>query len=172
MTIRSHRALRATAIAGAMALAAATAAPAREPSGPENLAGLGMMDGACQRLIVAGKDLSKGCQGKLVNTMFKDGRTGFVFITSDSTAVTFSGMDTEATGDHAASVLDHVIVGSPGTAAKDMPARGPAPTPTLMPARATSTAPRARAKAPMARPSCRTARNPRSSASSGNVSMR
>jgi hypothetical protein len=90
----------------------AIAAGRQDQSGDlQNLDGFAVMNGTCRRLIVAGKDLSKDCMGKVTNTMYEStGRTGFLFVTrSGNVVVNFTGMDTPAVGDHAASVLDHVI---------------------------------------------------------------
>ena len=69
----------------------------------------GMLRGACQRLVVRGRDVSQGCTGNVMNTNYRSGRSGFTFGNA-SIVVTFSGMDTPAVGDRAETHLDMVIV--------------------------------------------------------------
>ena len=97
-----------------MALATACAATAVIAQGQSDdlpgLSSFAVMNGTCQRFIVAGEDLSEGCEGKVLNTMYEStGRTGFAFLTRSGTSVTFSGVDTPAQGDQAHSILDRVI---------------------------------------------------------------
>lgn len=91
---------------------AAKAAIAQDQSrGLQDLSGFAVLNGTCQRFIMAGKELTKACDGKVINTMFESiGRTGFAFVTHSSTTVTFSGVDTPAKGDQAQSIVDRVIV--------------------------------------------------------------
>jgi hypothetical protein len=74
-----------------------------------------MMNGTCQRLIIAGNDASSSCQGKLTNTMYRTGRSGFTFLAGDVAVVTFSGADSPAKGDQAVIRLDKVIFTLVGT---------------------------------------------------------
>lgn len=67
------------------------------------------LTGDCQRLVLAGRDVSPACDGRVQNTNYRIGwRTGFSFST-DRVIVTFTGRDTPARGDHAFSELDRVI---------------------------------------------------------------
>lgn len=124
MEIMCLLALGLTALA---AVSEAIAAGPQNQSGDlQNLDGFGFMNGTCQRLILAGKDVSKDCEGKVTNTMYEStGRTGFLFVTrSGNVVVNFSGVDTPAVGDHAASVLDHVIFTQGKTGSKRVKHRG------------------------------------------------
>jgi hypothetical protein len=68
-----------------------------------------MLAGDCRRLVIAGRDVSAGCKGRVMNTNYYSGRSGFTFGT-DREVVTFSGMDTPAVGDRAFTRLDKVII--------------------------------------------------------------
>ena len=95
-----------------LATACATGAAIAQDQG-DDLQGFGIavLNGTCKRLIVAGKDLSKDCEGKVTNTMYESTRrTGFLFVTrGGDVVVNFSGLDSPAVGDHAAALLSHVI---------------------------------------------------------------
>lgn len=107
MTIRRLLAFTAT-LATTCAVSDATA---QDPGlDLQGLSGFAVLDGTCQRFIVAGKDLTNECDGTVVNTMYeRTGRTGFAFVTRSNTSVTFSGGDTPAEGDQAHSVVDRVF---------------------------------------------------------------
>ena len=108
--MKPARLLRFTVFALASGFSATITAAQGQSGDLRNLSGMALMNGTCQRLIVAGRDLTKACLGKVTNSMYEStGRTGFSFVTSDNSAVTFSGMDTPAKGNRAASILDHVI---------------------------------------------------------------
>lgn len=92
----------------------------------KNLAGIAILNGSCTQLTVGGKDATHACEGKITNTMYKTGRTGFIFMVGDLAVVTFSGADSPAKGDHASVRLDKIIftlVGT-GTAPNVIPATG------------------------------------------------
>ena len=97
-----------------------------QSAGFDNLHALAIMNGQCTQLTVAGKDSTPVCLGKITNTMYKTGRSGFIFMAGDVAVVTFSGMDTPARGDQATVHLDAIIftlVGT-GTPPNDIPATG------------------------------------------------
>lgn len=48
------------------------------------------LDGRCERLVIAGKDLSEACQDTLTNGVARS-RASFEFATKDGRSVTFSG---------------------------------------------------------------------------------
>lgn len=101
--------------------------PAYSQSGDmKNLRAVAMMHGTCGKLVMAGEDVSEGCQGLITNTMYKTGRTGFVFTAGDVAVVTFSGAGAPAQGDQASARLDKVIftlIGT-GTEPNVLPATG------------------------------------------------
>ena len=86
--------------------------------GPQPLRSLATLSGACQQLTLAGRDASKACIGKLVNTAYRNGRSGFTFAAGDLAVITFSGIDSAAQGNHAAIRLDKVIFTLLGTGTK------------------------------------------------------
>jgi hypothetical protein len=104
-----------TVLTALLPLTPAASAPAKSSGNLDNLAGLAMLNGTCSKLVVAGHDESEACVGKLSNTIYRTGRTGFVFVAGDTAVVTFSGMDTPVKGDVGSVRLDHVIFGLMGT---------------------------------------------------------
>lgn len=86
----------------------ATAAP---------LSSIAMMNGRCTGLMFGGKDGSRVCGPKVVNTVYRDGRTGFTFVVGDIAVVTFSGSASQVkdTADIATQPLDKVIFTLTGT---------------------------------------------------------
>jgi hypothetical protein len=81
------------------ALAFALLVAAQEPAEPDDSAAYGdhldhiaTMNGTCTRLIVAGADATRACTPRVINEVFKNGRTGFTFTESDFAVVSFSGM--------------------------------------------------------------------------------
>jgi hypothetical protein len=107
---QSVRAWIGAALAGAGA-ATALAAPAPPPQGvPSSLAALAFMDGSCSRLIVADTDRSAGCEAKLVNDIYRNSRSSFVFLVKDWGLVSFYGQDSKAVGDSAVLHVDTIIV--------------------------------------------------------------
>lgn len=50
------------------------------------------MVGNCEKLSLAANDLTKGCDGRLMNEVFSNGRTGFTFAMRQGPVVTFSGI--------------------------------------------------------------------------------
>ena len=51
------------------------------------------LKGTCHKLIIADANASEQCDGKILNTNYSDGRSGFHFMTKDGAMVTFSGMN-------------------------------------------------------------------------------
>jgi hypothetical protein len=91
-----------------------------------HLQAVAILNGNCTQLSFAGKDATRACVGKITNTMYKTGRTGFVFMAGDLAVITFSGADNPAQGDQATVRLDKVIftlVGT-GTEPNVIPATG------------------------------------------------
>lgn len=75
-----------------------------------DLRGMAVIEGRCESLVVAGRP-RRGCQGKLMNTKLKDGRTGFYFI-AENTIITFSGLSQErvkSNGDEMVQPVDMLI---------------------------------------------------------------
>src|SRR5690349_11485706 len=110
----------------ATALAAPPAVAGAQDRDLGNLHAIAIMNGTCQRLIMGDKDASSGCEGKLTNTMYKTGRSGFTFLVGDLAVVTFSGADSPAKGNMATIRLDKVIFTLIGTGTKPnvVPATG------------------------------------------------
>lgn len=76
------------------------------------------MDGQCSRLLVGGKDASKACGPKVLNTVYKTGRVAFTFVAGDLATVTFGGMGQQQvkdSADVASQPLDNVVFTLIGT---------------------------------------------------------
>ncbi|WP_426237550.1 hypothetical protein [Pararhizobium sp. DWP1-1-3] len=60
------------------------------------LAGMATRSGSCEKLIMAGRSFSEHCKGKIVQSIYTTGRTGFTVVIGDEGAVaTFSAMEGE-----------------------------------------------------------------------------
>lgn len=58
------------------------------------LTGIASLTGTCERIVMAGKDMSAHCDGKILQTTYDTGRTGFtVFVGQDGVAITMSGLE-------------------------------------------------------------------------------
>jgi hypothetical protein len=61
-----------------------------------NLTDIASLKGTCERLVMAGNNLSQGCGGTIIQSIYSTGRTGFTVLVGDKgTAVTFSGIEGE-----------------------------------------------------------------------------
>ena len=88
------RRARATFVLGAALFAAAPACAAASPSETAPYRYLAVIGGACERLVLAGRDQTAGCRHELVNVDFGNGRVAFAFTSpSDrgSVVTTFVG---------------------------------------------------------------------------------
>lgn len=96
----------------ALALAPATASAqgAAAPPSAEPLEAMFTLNGTCSQLIVSGDDLSGHCDNVVLNTVHKDGRTGFLFVARDLAVATFSGDDHPAVAGKATVQLDRVVI--------------------------------------------------------------
>ena len=113
-------------IAPALAFVVLPAAAEAQDRNLSNLHAIAIMNGTCDGLVMGDKDASSGCEGKLTNTMYKTGRSGFTFLVGDLAVVTFSGADSPAKGNIARIRLDKVIFTLIGTGTKPnvVPATG------------------------------------------------
>lgn len=77
--------------------------------------------GSCLKLVINTKDRTTDCAGKIINTVYADGRTGFYFITNDGLVLTFSGVGTRQVKideNNAVMPIDMVILGLKGQSDK------------------------------------------------------
>jgi hypothetical protein len=106
--------------------------PAASAKPPEGKGGLDLeylatMKGACSRLVLGGQDLSGACVPKIVNQVYRSGRTGFTFVAGEQTIVSFSGMGQDQTHDNpdqANQPIDKVTFTQPGSGPAAEPATG------------------------------------------------
>ena len=115
-----------TAAIAMAAIASFTTPATAQGSNFDNLHAIAMMDGKCAQLTFAGQDGTQRCEGKITNTVYKTGRSGFTFLIGDLAVITFSGADSPAKGDQATVRLDKVIFTLIGTGTKPnvIPASG------------------------------------------------
>lgn len=97
-------------LSGMITAAVVTSADAQ---GIKDLTTIVSLRGQCSKLMIAKVDFSSDCQGKLMNTAYKSGRTGFTFWLGDG-FVTFSGADSPAMGIRASVSLDRVLLARVG----------------------------------------------------------
>ncbi len=85
--------MRAAIIIGLSLLVTANYAEARsQDKKAADLQSIMGLDGECERLIIADKDQTANCSGKLINITYKNGRSGFYFAMEGGALLTFSGM--------------------------------------------------------------------------------
>lgn len=116
----------ARSILAAIVIVSPSAQALAGPAAAPNLSAIAFLKGTCQSFVVGGKDASRKCLGKLTNTVYRTGRSGFTFVVGDLAVVTFSGADSPAIGNRAAIRLDKVIftlIGT-GTPPNVIPASG------------------------------------------------
>lgn len=62
--------------------------------GLEDLSAIAMLTGSCEKLVMAGNDMSEHCHTNILQSIYKTGRTGFTIGIGDKgTVVTFSGIE-------------------------------------------------------------------------------
>ena len=104
---------------------------------PSSGATLATMTGQCHTLILGGTDASAQCEGKVVNTAYRSGRSSFQFTIRDRAILGFHGVDSPAGNDQAVLRIDgislNLMMGTPpttspasGTCSYTNPYAGPA----------------------------------------------
>lgn len=127
--------LAATVTTGGLASVPAVA------QGMGDLSGVAMVTGTCERLVVAGEDMTNTCEGRLIQSIYRTGRTGFTVNIGSGGAITFSGIEGEKPdADSQLQSVDKVIVnrgkdggpisskGVTGSCFYENPFKGPATT--------------------------------------------
>jgi hypothetical protein len=116
------RASQIALVAMATAVISSTGADAqsrrRSNPGPDFILGL---DGQCEKLVVEGDDHTPDCSGKILNTSYQDGRSGFYFVTKSGAAITFSGLggnQVKMGADRAIQPIDMVLFAFEGESEK------------------------------------------------------
>jgi hypothetical protein len=89
---------------------AATAATSSDAQGIKDLTNIVFLNGQCTELRIGSKDARSGCTGKIFNTIYRTGRTGFTFMMGEQAVVTFSGFGKPAVGNRGFSTLDRVLL--------------------------------------------------------------
>lgn len=74
-----------------------------------------MLKGSCDKLVIGHDKFTSHCTGDMVSTAYPDRRVGFLFMTQENQAFTFSGMDGEnPTKDSDVTLIDKVIINLEG----------------------------------------------------------
>ncbi|MDP3495096.1 MAG: hypothetical protein Q8R82_18450 [Hyphomonadaceae bacterium] len=76
-----------------------------------SLDSLAIQNGRCTRLVLAGRDMTRGCNAQVLNEVYSNGRVTFTFTVSNSTTVTFSGAapQVKLSGDVIVQPLDRFV---------------------------------------------------------------
>ncbi|MER2269701.1 hypothetical protein [Methylobacterium oxalidis] len=121
MTIRTRtRMTTRTPLLALLAAAAVTAAPAARAQTALTLTG------TCERLVIAGQDLSASCRGTLMNTVARS-RTSFGFASSEGQNLTFSGTGAQQERTEESDPLQPINLVSPGRSGPEGVVQTPTP---------------------------------------------
>ena len=101
---------RQIAAALSLALLAGTAAA----QAPSNLQRMMFVTGTCERLVVAGEDVTGRCRAVVVNLTYRHGRSSFAFSDADRRMISFSGMERSRTGEVVRQTLDLITIARGG----------------------------------------------------------
>jgi hypothetical protein len=84
-----------------------------------------ILDGSCRKLVLPGHDLTQGCDGRLVNEVYSNGRVGFTFVLTPGPIVSFSGIAPQVKQgpDAAIQPIDMVIWGFNSRPVRPIPNR-------------------------------------------------
>lgn len=84
------------------------------------------MKGKCEKLVIAGQDITQNCTERLVNVVAR-GRTSFDFTASDGQTLSFSGAGAQQEATEFTEPLQPISLVVPGRKEKDAVLRNPAP---------------------------------------------
>lgn len=84
------------------------------------------MEGRCEKLVIAGQDITQNCKEQLVNTVAR-GRTSFDFSAWDGQTLSFSGGGAQQDATEMTEPLQPISLVVPGRKDKDAIVRNPAP---------------------------------------------
>ena len=84
------------------------------------------MEGRCEKLVIAGQDITRNCKETLVNTVSRN-RTAFDFAAWDGQFVSFSGAGPQQERTEETDALQPISLVVPGKRDKDGIVRNPAP---------------------------------------------
>ena len=105
----------ALAVQAALALAA--------PASAQDLSQLRswiFLRGTCERLVIAGKDVTGACRETVVNMTYHYGRSSFGFSDGSARMVSFSGTEQIREGDVVRQTLDAISIATQGALAPDV----------------------------------------------------
>lgn len=71
------------------------------------------LKGECGQLTIPTGDLTSACKKALVNMIYADGRSSFMFSDGDQAMISFSGFASQAGGGPATETIDHVSIATP-----------------------------------------------------------
>ena len=76
----------------------------------DNLSSRAALEGTCVALVVSGDDVSDRCHNVVLNAVYKDGRSEFIFLARDMATASFSGDEEKDTPEGATLRVDRVIL--------------------------------------------------------------
>lgn len=93
-------------------------------AGPAFAQAANKLEGACERLVIAGQDVTAQCRGSLMNTVSRN-RTSFDFATTDGRSLSFSGNGSQQERTEESDALQPINLVIPGETTADGVAQGP-----------------------------------------------
>jgi hypothetical protein len=101
--------------AASVSLLAGAAAAGQRLEDVPDLRSTAFLSGRCERLVIAGEDVSHVCRGPLYNATYRSGRISFLFPggeaeTNTGLMVSFSGTEQRREGDRTQLLLDRITL--------------------------------------------------------------
>lgn len=96
------------------------------PAGTAQAQSAVTMEGRCEKLVIAGQDITQNCKEKLVNTV-TGRRVSFDFAAWDGQTLSFSGSGAQQEATEMTEPLQPINLVTPGQSNKEGIARSPAP---------------------------------------------
>ncbi|GLS45802.1 hypothetical protein [Methylobacterium brachythecii] len=84
------------------------------------------MEGRCEKLVIAGQDITQNCKEKLTNTVVGT-RTSFDFAAHDGQTLSFAGSGAQQEATEVTEQLQPINLVTPGRSSKEGIVRSPAP---------------------------------------------
>ena len=84
------------------------------------------MEGSCEKLVIAGLDITQNCKDTLVNSVDRR-RTSFDFAACDGQSLSFTGSGAQQEATEQTEPLQPINLVTPGQSSKDGVVRSPAP---------------------------------------------
>lgn len=114
---------------GALVLAGVPAAGTAQKEDVPDIERIAFLSGTCERMMIAGEDVSAVCRGPVYNTTYRSGRVSFAFPGTDRDSgtdliVSFSGTEQQREGDVVQLLLDQITLAGSEDEASSVAAEG------------------------------------------------